>query len=257
MTIGKELSHVENAKIDDVKNFFFKHYRPVNAILVVAGNVKLEQVKRLAEKWFGPIEMGKKYERQLSVEPLQTEARKLEVEANVPLDAFVKTWHMDARLSPGYYAADLLTEILGGGAASRLYQTLVKEKQYFSSIDCYHFGSLDAGLVAVDGKLVKGISMDTAVKAVDEEIEKLKASKIEAKELEKVINRTESVIAFEDMSVMSRASSIALYELLGDASMMNTEFQKYQAITIDSIHDYANKIFANNNSNTLLYHAQS
>jgi predicted Zn-dependent peptidase len=256
MTIGKELSHVENAKIDDVKNFFFKHYRPVNAILVVAGNVKLEQVKRLAEKWFGPIEMGKKYERQLSVEPLQTEARKLEVEANVPLDAFVKTWHMDARLSPGYYAADLLTEILGGGAASRLYQTLVKEKQYFSSIDCYHFGSLDSGLVAVDGKLVKGVSMETAVKAVDEEIEKLKASKIEAKELQKVINRTESVIAFEDMSVMSRASSIALYELLGDASMMNTEFQKYQAITIDSIHDYANKIFANNNSNTLLYHAQ-
>jgi predicted Zn-dependent peptidase len=257
MTIGKELSHVENAQIDDVKNFFFKHYRPVNAILVVAGNVKLEQVKRLAEKWFGPIEMGKKYERQLPVEPLQTEARKLEVEANVPLDAFVKTWHMDARLSPGYYAADLLTEILGGGAASRLYQTLVKEKQYFSSIDCYHFGSLDAGLVSVDGKLVKGVSMETAVKAVDEEIEKLKASKIEAKELQKVINRTESVIAFEDMSVMSRASSIALYELLGDASMMNTEFQKYQAITIDSIHDYANKIFANNNSNTLLYHAQS
>jgi predicted Zn-dependent peptidase len=257
MTIGKELSHVENAKIDDVKNFFFKHYRPVNAILVVAGNVKLEQVKRLAEKWFGPIEMGKKYERQLPVEPLQTEARKLEVEANVPLDAFVKTWHMDDRLSPGYYAADLLTEILGGGAASRLYQTLVKEKQYFSSIDCYHFGSLDAGLVAVDGKLVKGVSMESAVKAVDEEIEKLKASKIEVKELQKVINRTESVIAFEDMSVMSRASSIALYELLGDASMMNTEFQKYQAITIDSIHDYANKIFANNNSNTLLYHAQS
>ncbi len=257
MTIGKELSHVENAKIDDVKNFFFKHYRPVNAILVVAGNVKLEQVKRLAEKWFGPIEMGKKYERQLPVEPLQTEVRKLEVEANVPLDAFVKTWHMDARLSPGYYAADLLTEILGGGAASRLYQTLVKEKQYFSSIDCYHFGSLDAGLVSVDGKLVKGVSMETAVKAVDEEIEKLKASKIEAKELQKVINRTESVIAFEDMSVMSRASSIALYELLGDAGMMNTEFQKYQAITIDSIHDYANKIFANNNSNTLLYHAQS
>ena len=256
MTIGKELSHVENAKIDDVKNFFFKHYRPVNAILVVAGNVKLEQVKRLAEKWFGPIEMGKKYERQLSVEPLQTEARKLEVEANVPLDAFVKTWHMDARLSPGYYAADLLTEILGGGAASRLYQTLVKEKQYFSSIDCYHFGSLDAGLVAVDGKLVKGVSMENAMKAVDEEIEKLKATKIETKELEKVINRTESVIAFEDMSVMSRASSIALYELLGDASMMNTEFQKYQAITIDSIHDYANKIFANTNSNTLLYHAQ-
>ena len=257
MTIGADLSHVENATMQDVKDFFFKFYRPNNAILVVTGNVTTAQVKQLAEKWFGPIEMGTKYERQLPIEPVQTEARKLEVQANVPLDAFVKTWHMDARLSPGYYAADLLTEILGGGAASRLYQTLVKEKQYFSSIDCYHFGSLDAGLVAVDGKLVKGVSMETAMQAVDEEIEKLKASKIEAKELQKVINRTESVIAFEDMSVMSRASSIALYELLGNAGMMNTEFQKYQAIGIDDIHAYANKIFDNNNSNTLLYHAQS
>jgi zinc protease len=257
MTIGKELSHVENAKIDDVKNFFFKHYRPVNAILVVAGNVKLEQVKRLTAKWFGPIEMGTKYERQLPIEPVQTEARKLVVEANVPLDAFVKTWHMDARLSPGYYAADLLTEILGGGAASRLYQTLVKEKQYFSSIDCYHFGSLDNGLVAVDGKLVKGVSMENAMKAVDEEIEKLKATKIEAKELQKVINRTESVIAFEDMSVMNRAGSLAFYELLGDGEIMNTEFKKYQDVTVHDLKRIANVVLQPSNSNTLWYLAEN
>src|SRR3982750_3930651 len=79
MTIGKELSHVEKAQLQDVKEFFFKHYRPVNAILVVAGNVTIEQVKTLAEKWFGPIEPGERYVRQLPAEPPQTAPRKLEV----------------------------------------------------------------------------------------------------------------------------------------------------------------------------------
>jgi zinc protease len=130
MTIGKELSHVENAHIDDVKQFFFKHYRPVNAILVVAGHVTVEQVKRLAEKWFGDIPMGDPYLRNLPKEPPQTEKRVKEVHAAVPLDALIKTWHMDARLDKGYYVADMITEILGGGGSSRLYQKLVKEKQY-------------------------------------------------------------------------------------------------------------------------------
>jgi predicted Zn-dependent peptidase len=65
MTIGKELSHVEKAMLTDVKQFFFKHYRPVNAILVVSGHVSVDQIKQLAEKWFGPIETGVKYTRNL------------------------------------------------------------------------------------------------------------------------------------------------------------------------------------------------
>lgn len=255
MTIGKELSHVENAHIDDVKHFFFKHYRPVNAILVVTGHVTTEQVKRLAGKWFGDIPMGEKYHRNLPQEPAQTAARKLEIHSAVPLDAFIKTWHMDARLSKGYYAADMITEILGGGGSSRLYQSLVKEKQLFSNLDCYHFGSMDAGLLAVEGKLVKGVKMEDAAAAVDAEISKLQATVISEQELQKVKNKTESVIAFEDMSIMSRANSLAMYELLGDAEMMNTELQKYQDITAEDIQTYCKQIFRKENSNTLLYYA--
>ena len=256
MTIGKELSHVENANMQDVKQFFFKHYRPVNAILVVAGHVQLEQIKQLSEKWFGDIPMGEKYNRQLPIEPKQMQARKLEVQANVPLDAFVKTWHMDARLDKGYYAADLATEILGGGGSSRLYQALVKEKQLFSSLDCHHFGSIDRGLVAIEGKLVKGVKMEDASNGVDEEIEKIKAIVIPENELQKVKNKTESVIAFEDMGVMSRANSLAMYELLGDANLMNTELERYQAITTTDIQQYCKEIFRNDNSNTLFYFAK-
>lgn len=256
MTIGKELAHIQDAHIDDVKAFFYKHYRPVNAILVVAGNVKTENIKRLAEKWFGDIPSGEKYERHLPQEPLQTAARKLEVHANVPLDAFVKAWHMDARLDKGYYAIDLATEILGGGGSSRLFQVLVKEKKLFSNLDCYHFGSSDAGLAAIEGKLVKGVRMEDAVQAVDEEVEKIMDQRVSDAELEKVKNKTESVIAFEDMGVMSRASSLAMYELLGDAEMMNTELAKYREISTDDIQRYCRQVFRPENSNTLLYYAK-
>ena len=257
MTIGKELCHIETATIDDVKAFFFKHYRPVNAILVVAGNVTTEQVKVLAEKWFGPIPMGEKYERNLPAEPVQTAPRKLEVTADVPLDSLVKTWHIEARLDKGYYVADLITEILGGGGSSRLYQALVKEKQLFSSLDCYHFGSIDKGLLTIEGKVVKGINIEDADKAVNEQLLKIQAELIEDNELQKVKNKTESVIAFEDMSIMSRASSLANYELLGDANLMNTELERYQAITAEDIREYSRIIFNENNSNTLYYRSKN
>lgn len=256
MTIGKELAHIEHAQIEDVKAFFFKHYRPVNAILVVAGNVQTDKVRTLAEKWFGDIPMGEKYQRNLPVEPKQAAPRKVVYHADVPLDAFIKTWHIAGRLDKGYYVADLITEILGGGGSSRLYQALVKERQLFSSLDCYHFGSIDAGLLAIEGKLVKGVSMETAAEAVDNEVARMRMEKVSDTELQKVKNKTESVIAFEDMSVMSRAGSLALYELLGDAQLMNTELQKYHAVTAEDILEYSQDIFDENNSNTIFYYSK-
>lgn len=253
MTIGKELSHIENATLEDVKNFFFKHYRPVNAIMVVAGNVTTEKVKALAEKWFGDIPSGEKYNRKLPQEPTQNEERKQEVKANVPLDAFYKCWHMPGRLDKRYYIMELLSDILSGGGSSRLYQSLVKEKQLFSNIDCHHFGSTDNGLVIIEGKLVKGVKMEDAEKAVEEELDKMKNELVSENELQKVKNKTESMLAFEDMSVMSRATSLAYYELLGDAEWMNTELEKYAAVTTTDILEESRIVFRNENSSTLYY----
>ncbi|MGN6211532.1 M16 family metallopeptidase [Parafilimonas sp.] len=257
MTIGKELSHIEDAKLEDVKSFFFKHYRPVNAILVVGGNVKTDNIKRLAEKWFGPIESGTKYLHLLPAEPKQTVKHAEEIKADVPLDAFYETWHIPGRLDAGYHAADLITEILGGGASSRLYQSLVKEKRLFSNIECYHFGSIDPGLLTIEGKLVKGVSMQTAENAIAEELARLKEYIISEEELQKVKNKTESIIAFEDISLMSRASSLAYYELLGNADLMNQELSKYQAITVQDIQHYSREIFEDNNSNLLYYYSNN
>ena len=257
MTIGKELSHIENAQLADVKNFFFKHYRPVNAIMVVAGNVTAARVKELAEKWFGDIPAGEKYVRNLPEEPRQTAPRKMEIKANVPLDAFYKCWHIYSRLDERYYVADLITEILSGGGSSRLYQSLVKEKQLFSNIECYHFGTVEKGLLCIEGKLVKGVKMEAAEKAVEEELQKIRNEKISEEELQKVKNKTESMMAFEDMSVMNRANSLAFYELLGDANLMNTELSKYQQVTADDILKESQVIFDEANSNTLYYYSSS
>ena len=257
MTIGKELSHVENAKLQDVKNFFFKHYNPSNAILCVAGNIIPEEVKKLTEKWFGDIPAGNKYNRNLPQEPRQDGPRKLEVRANVPLDALYKCWHIYSRLDKRYYATDLITDLLSGGGSSRLFQSLVKEKQLFSNIECHHFGSTDAGLLAIEGKLVKGVNMLEAEKAVLEELEKLKQEKISEMELQKVKNKTESLIAFEDISLMNRANSLATYELLGDADLMNQELLRYQEVKAEEIQHECSVIFDENNCSTLYYYSEN
>ena len=253
MTIGKELKHIEEAKLDDVKNFFFKHYTPANAVIVVAGNVNFDDVLKLTEKWFGSIPSGTKYNRDLPVEPKQQAPRLLEVKSNVPLDALYKAWHIYPRTDPRYYVADLITDILSGGGSSRLFQALVKEKKLFSSIECYHLGSSDPGILVIEGKLVKGVSMKDAEAGVEEELSKLCENGITEAELEKVKNKTESAMAFEDMSVINRASSIAMYELLGDANLINTELSRYRAVTANQIKEESQIIFNKNNCSTLHY----
>jgi predicted Zn-dependent peptidase len=257
MTIGKELSHVENAQLQDVKNFFDKHYTPANAILSVAGNITVKQVKELAEKWFGDIPAGQKYIRNLPQEPKQTEPKKLSVSAKVPLDALYKCWHIYPRLDKRYYAADLITEILSGGGSSRLFQSLVKERQLFSNIDCSHSGSIEAGLLSVQGKLIKGIKMEDAEIAIEKELEKMKNEMVSEMELQKVKNKTESLIAFEDVSLVNRANSLATYELLGDASLMNKELEHYQAVTAEEIQQESRNIFDERNSSTLYYYSEN
>jgi predicted Zn-dependent peptidase len=218
--------------------------------------VVTEQVYELAIKWFGDIPAGVKYNRQVPQEQEQQEAKRMDITADVPVDAFLKTWHMPSRLDPAYYVADLITDILGSGASSRLYQSLVKEKQLFTNIDCYHFGSTDAGLICVDGKLVKGVRPEDAELAVQAQLDLLMKEGVSVLELEKVKNKTESTMAFEDMSVMNRAASLAYYELLGDANLMNTELDRYNEVTADQLVELSRKLFEEKNSHTLYYRSK-
>jgi zinc protease len=253
MTIGKDLKQIEEAQLGDVKAFFFKHYRPVNAVLCVAGNVTTEQVKELSQKWFGGIPEGDKYTRSLPTELPQTEARQETVHADVPLDALYKAWHMGGRLSEPYYAADLITEIMGSGYSSRLYRRLVKEEQLFSNLGCYHTGSLDPGLLVVEGKIREGRTIEEANEAVEKEIKILLEEGVTDEELQKAKNKIEAMISFEDLALLSRANNLAFYELLGDAEMINAEWARYQGVTTASLKQVAASILRPENCNTLFY----
>jgi len=256
-TIGKEIKHVEDATMEDVKGFFYKHYRPNNAILVVAGNVTVEQVKELCNKWFLPIPAGDVPVRNLPKEPAQTEARKLTVERAVPASAIYKTWHIQDRLHPDYYAIDLASDILSNGKSSRLYQRLVKEQKLFSDINAYQTGDIDAGLFVVSGRLNNDVKMEDAEKAIEEQLDILKNEMVEERELDKLKNKLESNNVFGEMSVLNKAMNLAYAELLGDANRVNTEMEYYQKVTPADIKRVTNTVFTPENSSTLYYYAKN
>ncbi|MBA3665983.1 MAG: insulinase family protein [Bacteroidetes bacterium] len=255
-TIGKEISHIENATMNDVRSFFMKHYNPSNAIMVVAGNIDPEQVKELAEKWFGPIDAGKKPKRELPVEPVQTEPRKLIVERDVPANAIYKAYKMCSRSDKEYHTIDVLSDILSRGNSSRLYKSLIKDKQLFTDINAYVMGDLDRGLFVISGKISEGIKMEDAEKAIYEEIEKLKNEIIPVDELQKCKNKVESTLTFSETDVLTKATNLAISELLGDANLINEEIERYAEVTVEKVMEQAKLILHENNCSTLYYLAK-
>lgn len=254
-TIGKEVSHIENATMDDVKDFFFAHYVPNNAVLVVAGNVTLDQVKKLSEKWFGPIPAGKKIERKLPVEPRQNKKRVLETTAKVPANALYKTYHMPGRFHPDYYAVDLLSDVLSRGHSSRLYQQLVKEKEIFTSVSSFVMSTIDPGLFVVSGRVKEGIDLMQAEKEVDEILRKIVEEGVKAEELEKVKNQAEASLEFGEVEVMNRAMNLAFATLSGDPDWVNQEAGLISSVTREDIKRVAAEVLRDENSSVMYYRA--
>lgn len=251
--IGLNLQHIEQVKMQSAKDFYFKYYRPNNAVLVVAGNVKTNEVHKLAEKWFSEIPSGEKIVRGIPKEPAQNEERILEVKADVPVNAIYKAYKMCARTDKDFYASDLLRDILSTGDSSRLYQQLVKEKKLFSSISAFSTETIDDGLLMVEGRLSKDVSMDVAEKAIDAALDEMVQQKVSEEELTKVKNKMEAHITFGEVNPLNRAMNLAYFEMLGNAGDVNKEADKYAAVTSEELQQAAANIFRKENSNTLRY----
>ena len=254
-TIGKEISHIANATMNDVRSFFFSHYAPNNAILAVTGNISFEETIALAEKWFGPIPRRDVTERNLPKEPVQTQQRRECVERNVPVDAIYMAFHMSDRKDKDYYAFDILSDLLSNGRSSRFIKNLVQKKKLFNNIDAYISGSIDEGLFHISGKPVKGISLEEAEKAIWEELEIIKNEEVSPDELEKVKNKYESEQIFNNMNYLNVATNLAMFELLGDAEDINKEVEKYRSVDSKHILSVAKKAFTSINCSTLYYKA--
>jgi len=252
-TIGKEISHIENAVISDVKAFFKEHYCPANAILVVTGNIERDNVMQLAEKWFEPIASGVATVRNLPEEPIQTEERTLTVHKDVPQDAIYKAYHMCARVDKEYHTIDIMSDILSRGNSSRLYKELVKDKKLFSDLNAYVMGDFDKGLFVISGKLSDGVTVEQAEQGIEAELQKIKTETVPVDELQKCKNKTESTIIFSEADVLNKATNLAISELLGNANLINEEAEKYQQVTAEGIKAVANKILRKENCSTLYY----
>ncbi|MBX7125185.1 MAG: insulinase family protein [Cyclobacteriaceae bacterium] len=254
-TIGKEIAHIEQATLEDVRNFFFRHYAPNNAVLVVAGKVTHEQVRTLAEKWFGPIPSRTIPERNLPAEPEQTERRTLTVEAKVPANALYKTYHMPGRFHPDYYAVDLLSDVLSRGQSSRMFNQLVKEQELFTSISSYVMGSIDPGLFVISGRLQEGVEHAEAEDAVNDMLQQVIDEGVTEDELEKVKNQSLAALAFGEIEVMNRAMNLAFASLSGDPAFVNREPELIRSVTTADLHRVANTVLTTRHESVMYYKA--
>ncbi len=252
-TIGKEIKHIEEATLEDVKAFFQKYYVPSNAILVVAGKVDFESVKTLAEKWFGPIPAGVKPLRNLPVEPVQDEDRRMEIKADVPSNRIYIAYPIVGRYELGYHAIDLLSDLLGRNESSFLYNALVQDQRIFDSLHASLTGSMDPGLLVVSGQVCEGVDVSAAEKLLLEAIQDFVKTGIDAEGLQRVKNQAEASLVFGEVEVLNRAMNLAMAANAGNVDFVNTEAAHIAAVELKEIQDWANKLFVQGKKNTLLY----
>jgi len=255
-TIGREISHIENATMQQVKDFFFAHYAPDNAVLVVTGDVEFDQIVKLADRWFGPIPNRNVTARNIPQEPEQTEIREQTVIREVPNDTIYLAYHMSDRIDPKYYATDLVSDVLSGGNSSRMYLNLVQKEKLFTELDAYLSGDYEPGLFVVSGKPSDGVSLETARKAIERELDRVKQDRVPEYELEKVKNKVEANIVYGEMNYLTKAMNLATNEILDDASLINSQVESYRAVTSEQIQEVSQHIFRPENCSVLNYFAK-
>ena len=255
--IGRDISHIEKATLEDVRSFFYNHYAPNNAILAVVGDISFEEALRLSEKWFSPIEKRNIAPRCNLPEPEQEAPRYKEVVRDIPSDAIVKAYHMGRRCDADYQTCDLMSDILSNGRSSRLFRRLVMEKSLFTSIDASITGDIDAGLFLINGRLNQGVSLQQADEAIEEELGRLCRESASEQEISKMVHKFETGYLFSNLSYVDKAANLSYFELIDAAESIDREVEKYYRITPESLQKTAQAVFRANNMSTLYYKAQN
>ena len=252
-TIGLDISHISQANLDDVAQFYSKYYHPSNAILSISSPLDHKRIIDLAQHWFGDIKSQIINKSNTHIEPLQTQIRHKTIIGQIPTPLIIMAFHMPGRTSQDYYACDLISDILANGKSARFYQNLIKDKQIFSDIDCYISGSFDTGLIIIEGRPMPQVAIDTAVDHVWEEINELKQSSIIERELQKLKNKVISSLCLSDLTVLNKSMSMAYFEYLDQIELMNKQEELYEAVSAYDIHKAANQYLNEDNLNMLYY----
>ncbi|MCB0510335.1 MAG: insulinase family protein [Chitinophagales bacterium] len=252
-TIGKDLAHIEAITLQETKDFFYKYYRPNNAIMTIVGGIECQEALRLVKKWFDEIPAGPELEKTNFKEPKQRAARFLEVEREVPSSVIYKAYPCCARIDPDYYATDIISEILGTGEASRLHQLLVDKLDLCTEIDCYISGTDDNNLLIIEGKPNEGISLEKIDQAIEDLLEQFSKNLVGERELQKTINKAKNYIAFSNESHTNRAFNLAYFKSIDSLQLYNNEHEEYAKVSAEQIQKIAAEIFRKENCNTLFY----
>lgn len=252
-TIGKEISHIEDATLEDVKSFFETYYVPNNAVLVLGGNIKEAKALELAEKYFGSIPKGELLKRDVPSEPKQTVKRTKRIERDVPQKALYKVYHVPARNSNKYYAVDLLSDVLGRGKSSRLYKRLVIEKKMMTEISCYMTGSFMPGLLVVNGSIKDEFTFEQVELEIGSVISELVSDGLVQNELVKVKNQAESSVVFGRVEVLEKCIALAYAELLGDSELVNKELALLNSVNEEDVLSSCKEFLVEENSSVLYY----
>ncbi|MDY4174872.1 MAG: pitrilysin family protein [Bacteroidales bacterium] len=255
-TIGLNIEHIENATLDEVKDFFYRHYTPSRAILAVSGNVKTDHIFALAEKWFGDIRRDAPQEPAPPAEPVQTEARTLIKEGNVPATRIMIAFHSADRLHRDTKLGDLMTDVFADGLSSRLIQRLVKESRTCTDANAYITGSFDPGAVIFSAQVADGVKPETAIGQIWDEIHEMQDSGPTDYEINKARNRQEAAQIIGETASQTMSQTLATYEMLGDANLVNTEYRAYDDMQPDDVMDFARRTCTVENSSTLIYRSK-
>lgn len=255
-TIGLKPEHIADAPLESIRKFYNDFYHPSNAILSVSGDIDAERVFELADKWFGGIPDKPYNIPTIPVEPKQTEARRMEVERDVPATTIVIAFHMGNRLSKDFFLGDITSDLLAGGDSARLYEHLIKGKKLFTSVNAYISGDVDEGMFVFTGQLLPTTSEQEAEAAFWEEMELLSNGEIGDYELEKVKNKFEANTLFGELNVMNKAMNLGYYSMIGDLPLINREIEIYRSLSKTEIADFARRTFQKENSSTLIYRAK-
>ena len=252
-TIGLTPEHIEKASLEEVRAFYERFYNPSDAILSVAADIDPAKIIVMAEKWFGGVHGPHTMKDPIPQEPEQTEARRMEVERDVPATAVTIAFKMGRRTDRQFYQGDIISDLLAGGTSARLYRSLVQERRLFTATNAYVSGDVDPGLFVVTGQVAEGVTAEEGESAIWDELHRLQQERVPEYELEKVKNKFEAGVTFGELNVMNKAMNLGFYSMLGDMSLLNGEIDIFRSISAEEVMEGSQRLFAPQRSSTLIY----
>ncbi len=252
-TIGMDISHIENASLQQVQDFYDKFYQPSNAILSLSGNITFEEALREANRSFGAIKYTNVVKAAYPQEAEQKENRTKTVYRDVPSNVICIIFPMSNRTAKEYYIQDLLSDVLSNGKSSRMYQNLVVDRNLFTEINAFISGDDDAGVFIVMGKYCDGVSISEGEEAIWQELKEICKNPVSKEELQKMKNKNEASATFSNIKPLDKAMNLAYYAHLGDTNLINSERGLYNAVRVEDLQKTAENLFLRKKHNVLYY----